>query len=113
MPEVVALLLQNFALLVAMMVTLWAISIALSDVTFIDSFWALGFVLVAISTHATTPTSGIHKDVILLVIGNKTYEALDNISGRLLLRIDLKDKINSILRTGRIKSVYFINWEIQ
>jgi steroid 5-alpha reductase family enzyme len=68
MPEIVALLLQNLGLLIVMMLVLWGVSIALSDVTFIDAFWALGFVLVAISTYATTTaTTGPHKDVILVV----------------------------------------------
>jgi steroid 5-alpha reductase family enzyme len=67
MTEVAAVLFQNFGLLVAMMIVLWAISIALADVTFIDSFWALGFVFVASATYFTTPAAGPHKDALLII----------------------------------------------
>jgi steroid 5-alpha reductase family enzyme len=50
-----------------MMIVLWAVSIALADVTFIDSFWALGFVLVATSTYFTTAAAGPHKETILAI----------------------------------------------
>lgn len=40
-------MLFNFLLLITCMVALWLLSISLGDVSFIDSFWALGFVVAA------------------------------------------------------------------
>ena len=51
----IEVLLQNFALVALMMIVLWAISIALGDVSFVDAFWAFGFVLIAIATFFATP----------------------------------------------------------
>ncbi|TNE66152.1 MAG: DUF1295 domain-containing protein [Alphaproteobacteria bacterium] len=42
------LLATEFAVLIGCMVALWLISIKLGDVSFIDSFWAAGFVVVAV-----------------------------------------------------------------
>lgn len=54
MSETAQILLTNFALLMACMLVLWLISIPLGDVSFIDSFWALGFIIVAGSTYVLT-----------------------------------------------------------
>lgn len=40
----------NFILLIAIMLVLWLISIRIGDVSFVDSFWAAGFVIVAWAT---------------------------------------------------------------
>lgn len=45
------LMLFNFVLLIGCMLLLWLLSIALADVSFIDSFWAFGFVVVAIASY--------------------------------------------------------------
>lgn len=67
MTELTSLLLQNLGLLIAMMIVLWGVSVALADVTFIDCFWALGFVFVALSTYLTTEATGPHKDTLLAI----------------------------------------------
>jgi len=54
MNEVAQVLIINFAILMACMVLLWLISIPLGDVSFVDSFWAAGFVVVATSTYLMT-----------------------------------------------------------
>lgn len=62
------LLLFNLLLLLTCMVALWLFSISLGDVSFIDSFWAFGFVIVAAASYwqlgmADTP----HTQALLLV----------------------------------------------
>ena len=47
MQDVVSILMLNAAVLLTIMLALWALSIRLGDVSFIDSFWAFGFVIVA------------------------------------------------------------------
>lgn len=61
------LLVSNFLLLIASMLLLWLLSIALGDVSFVDSFWALGFVLVAVATHFLflAPGQGQHRMLLL------------------------------------------------
>ena len=54
MNEVAQILTANFVILIACMVLLWLISIPLRDVSFVDSFWAAGFIVVAGSTYAMT-----------------------------------------------------------
>ena len=47
----IELLLSNLLLLLGCMLLLWLLSIVIGDVSFIDSFWAFGFVVVAAATH--------------------------------------------------------------
>lgn len=47
MADILPILLINAAVLLTIMAGLWALSIRLGDVSFIDSFWAFGFVIVA------------------------------------------------------------------
>jgi len=54
MSEVIQILMVNFVILMACMMVLWLISIPLRDVSFVDSFWAAGFIVVAGSTYAMT-----------------------------------------------------------
>ncbi|WP_440958673.1 DUF1295 domain-containing protein [Oceanicaulis sp. LC35] len=58
----------NFAVLMGAMIVLWLISIPLKDVSFIDSFWALGFVLVAGVTFLMTPGGDPERRLLLLAI---------------------------------------------
>jgi steroid 5-alpha reductase family enzyme len=45
-----AILANNAALLAVAMMVLWAISVRIRDVSFIDSFWAFGMAMLAVST---------------------------------------------------------------
>ncbi len=54
MHEVATVLMSNLVILMACMIVLWLISIPLGDVSYIDSFWAAGFVIVAGATYAMT-----------------------------------------------------------
>ena len=67
MNEVTQILITNFAILMACMIALWLISIPLHDVSFVDSFWAAGFIVVAGSTYAMTG-GGTDRRQLLLVI---------------------------------------------
>lgn len=62
------LLLFNFLLLLTCMVALWLLSILLGDVSFVDSFWAFGFVIVAASSAWQTGGSDAVGSLLLLVI---------------------------------------------
>lgn len=53
------------------------------------------------------------RDAILLLLGNKTYEELQDLQGKKQLKAELMSKINSFLQTGKVKSVYFTNFVVQ
>lgn len=53
------------------------------------------------------------RDTILLLIGNKTYEELQDLQGKKQLKAELMSKINSFLQTGKVKSIYFTNFVVQ
>ncbi len=53
------------------------------------------------------------RDAILLLLGNKTYEELQDLQGKRQLKAELMNKINSFLQTGKVKSVYFTNFVVQ
>jgi len=53
------------------------------------------------------------RDAILLLIGNKTYEELQDLQGKKQLKAELLEKINSFLQTGKVASVYFTNFVVQ
>ncbi len=53
------------------------------------------------------------RDAILLLIGNKTYEELQDLQGKRQLKAELRSRINSFLKTGSIKAIYFTNFVVQ
>lgn len=53
------------------------------------------------------------KDAILLLVGNKTYGELRDLQGKIQLRAELLNKLNSILLNGRIKRIYFTDFVVQ
>lgn len=61
------LMLFNLLLLLTCMVGLWLLSILLGDVSFVDSFWAFGFVIVALSSALLT--GGAESTLSLLLLG--------------------------------------------
>ncbi|MEO1310036.1 MAG: DUF1295 domain-containing protein [Pseudomonadota bacterium] len=67
MTEILPLLAVNFALIVGCMIVLWLISIAIKDVSFIDSFWAIGFVVIAGATFLLADGATQRKALILAV----------------------------------------------
>lgn len=61
------ILLVNAAVSAACFFVLWLVSLRLQDVSFIDSWWALGIVALALSTYLQLTDAGIHA-VVLLVL---------------------------------------------
>jgi flagellar protein FliL len=53
------------------------------------------------------------KDAILLLIGNKTFSELNDLQGKMQLRAELLNKVNSILLKGKVKRIYFTDFVVQ
>jgi len=53
------------------------------------------------------------KDAILLLIGNKTFAELNDLQGKIQLRAELINKVNSILLNGKVKRIYFTDFVVQ
>lgn len=53
------------------------------------------------------------KDATLLLIGNKTFAELSDLQGRLQLRAELLNRINSLLINGKVKRIYFTDFVVQ
>ncbi|NLX19567.1 MAG: flagellar basal body protein FliL [Desulfobulbus sp.] len=53
------------------------------------------------------------RDAVLLLIGNKTFEELQDIQGKNQVKAELKSKINSFLRTGKVSNVYLTDFVVQ
>jgi len=53
------------------------------------------------------------RDSILLLVGNKTYDELQDLQGKKQLKAELSSKLNAILQTGQVKSIYFTDFVVQ
>ncbi len=53
------------------------------------------------------------RDAILLLVGNKNFNELRDLQGKMQLRAELIGQLNTILRKGQIKFIYFTNFVIQ
>ena len=53
------------------------------------------------------------RDAVLMLIGNKTYEELQDLQGKRQLKAELSNKMNSFLQAGNVKSIYFTNFVVQ
>lgn len=53
------------------------------------------------------------KDAILLLVGNKTFNELSDLQGKIQLRAELINKLNSILAKGKVKRIYFTDFVVQ
>ncbi len=53
------------------------------------------------------------KDAVLLLLGNKTFGELNDLQGKIQLRAELINKINSILLRGKVKRIYFTDFVVQ
>ena len=62
------LLLENAAVVVLCFGILWAIGVRLRDVSFIDSWWALGMVVLAWTSFFATPGAPTPRKLLLLVL---------------------------------------------
>jgi steroid 5-alpha reductase family enzyme len=61
-------LLFNAGLLLVVILLLWAISVRIRDVSFIDSFWAFGMVLLAFTTFLHTPGGDPERRLLILAL---------------------------------------------
>jgi steroid 5-alpha reductase family enzyme len=62
--EIVQLLLLNAAIAAVSFLIAWRIAVAIKDVTFIDSYWAIGMVIIAGATFLITPAVSARKLVL-------------------------------------------------
>lgn len=53
------------------------------------------------------------RDTIILLIGNKDFRELQDLQGKRQLKAELTSRVNSILRTGKVVSVYFTEFVVQ
>lgn len=53
------------------------------------------------------------RDSIILLISNKDFRELQDIQGKRQLKAELTSRINSILRSGKVTSVYFTDFVVQ
>jgi len=53
------------------------------------------------------------RDAILMLVGNKTYEELQDLQGKRQLKSEMISKINTFLRTGRVNNIYFTDFVVQ
>ncbi len=53
------------------------------------------------------------RDAILLLVGNKTFEELQDLEGKKQLKAEIMSKINSILETGKVKAIFFTEFVVQ
>jgi flagellar FliL protein len=52
------------------------------------------------------------RDTILVLLSGKRYDQISDVDGKRRLRDEIMKTINTLLTTGRIKSVYFTNFVI-
>lgn len=53
------------------------------------------------------------RDAILLHVGNKTFQELSDLQGKLQLRAELIARLNQILQKGKIQKIYFTDFVVQ
>ncbi|PIE58454.1 MAG: flagellar basal body protein FliL [Desulfobulbus propionicus] len=53
------------------------------------------------------------RDTVLLLIGNKTFEELQDLQGKKQLKAELKSKINSFLKNGKVKNIFLTDFVVQ
>ena len=64
MSDEIATFMLNIGVILALMVAVWAISLALRDAGIVDVFWGLGFAVIALVTWATNPGYGARAALI-------------------------------------------------
>jgi len=53
------------------------------------------------------------RDAILLLVGNKSFNELSDLQGKLQLRSELVDRLNKILGGGCVRKIYFTDFVVQ
>jgi steroid 5-alpha reductase family enzyme len=67
--EIAVLLGLNLALIVVVMLGLWALALKLKDVSFIDAVWPMGMLMLALATFPRTDGDPIRKWLLLWLVG--------------------------------------------
>lgn len=53
------------------------------------------------------------RDAILLYLSSKTFDEIRDLQGKLQLRADLIGRINGLLTTAKVKTIYFTDFVVQ
>ncbi|MCL2341195.1 MAG: flagellar basal body-associated FliL family protein [Proteobacteria bacterium] len=53
------------------------------------------------------------RDAILLILSNKTFEEVQDVQGKNQVKAEVKSKINSFLKTGKVVNVYLTDFVVQ
>lgn len=53
------------------------------------------------------------RDAILLHVGNKAFQELNDLQGKLQLRAELITRLNQLLQKGKVQKIYFTDFVVQ
>lgn len=53
------------------------------------------------------------RDAILLYLSSKTFDEIRDLQGKLQLRADLIGRLNGLLSSGKVKTIYFTDFVVQ
>ncbi len=53
------------------------------------------------------------RDAILLHVGNKSFQEMSDLQGKLQLRAELIARLNQLLQNGKIQKIYFTDFVVQ
>ena len=53
------------------------------------------------------------RDQIILALSSKTYQQIRGIAGKTVLREELTARVNSVLKKGQVKKIYFTEFVVQ
>lgn len=53
------------------------------------------------------------RDTILLLVGNKTYEELQDLHGKEQLKAELTNALNSFFQSGKVRAIFYTNFVVQ
>ncbi|MEE9273981.1 MAG: flagellar basal body-associated FliL family protein [bacterium] len=53
------------------------------------------------------------RDSIILALSSKTYQQIQSVAGKTVLREELTARMNSLMRTGRVKKIFFTEFVVQ
>jgi flagellar FliL protein len=53
------------------------------------------------------------RDAILMILPTKKYEDVSSTEGKIALRTEIMEKINSLMTKGQVKNIYFTEFVVQ
>jgi flagellar FliL protein len=53
------------------------------------------------------------RDAILMILPTKTYDEVSTTEGKIALRSEVMEKINSLMTKGRVNNIYFTEFVVQ